>query len=344
MLRCLQLAESGLGIVAPNPMVGCVIVRNGQVIGEGYHHAYGGPHAEVNAIHAVSDGTLLGDAELYVNLEPCSHHGKTPPCADLIINMGIPRVFVGCMDPNPLVSGKGVAKLRSAGIEVVTDVLHDDCTFLNKRFMVFQIRRRPYIILKWAQTEDGFIDGLRKPMETGIRWITSEASRRMVHLWRSQEAGILVGRGTVINDDPELTVREVKGKNPVRIVIDPALESWPTHRVFNQASQTLAFNRLRSGSEGNIDFVRTDFGAGFMDNMMRYLYERQIQSVIVEGGAITLSAFLEAGLWDEARVFTGAIKLMHGLKAPALPHRPDVELSSGTDRLRIYYNKLLPTV
>ena len=224
MQRCLELAAIGSGYVAPNPMVGCVIVANDLIIGEGYHRIFGGPHAEVNAFDEVENEDLLSSATLYVSLEPCSHFGKTPPCVDLIISKKIQRVVIGCRDSNPAVSGKGIDRLKRAGIEVIEGVLENECRWLNKRFFTFHERQRPYIVLKWAQTQDGYIDRIRGEASSGINWVTSETTKSLVHKWRSEEQSILVGRNTIINDNPSLTVREYDGRNPIRIVIDSQLQ------------------------------------------------------------------------------------------------------------------------
>lgn len=316
MRRCLQLAEQGLGNVSPNPMVGSVIVHQGKIIGEGYHREYGNSHAEVEAIASVKDQKLLENSTLYVNLEPCAHHGKTPPCADLIIEKKIPHVVIGTLDPNELVAGKGVERLRSNGLEVVTNVLQEECRYMNRRFFTFHQKKRPYIILKWAQTRDGFIDKIREGKK-GINWITGLEAQRLSHVWRSQESAILVGKNTVINDNPSLTVRNIKGKNPVRIVLDSLASLEDSYQVFDDSAKTIMYNTI--GSEMVTDTyekVKLTNQMNTLDEIVFDLHRRNIQSLIVEGGAFTLQAFINLGFWDEARVFTGDAEFENGLKAP----------------------------
>ncbi len=336
MRRCLLLAEKGLGHVAPNPMVGCVIVHQDKIIGEGYHREFGKAHAEVEAIASVTDHSLLEDSTLYVNLEPCAHHGKTPPCADLIIEKKIKRVVIGTMDPNELVAGKGVEQLKASGVEVVTGVLHDECRYLNRRFFTFHLKKRPYIILKWAQTQDGFIDKIREG-EKGINWITGPEAQRLAHVWRSQESAILVGKNTVINDNPSLTVRNSKGKNPVRIVLDSLASLEDTYQVFDSKAPTILYNTI--GSEKitlTYEKVKLSEHMNTLDEILGDLHQRNIQSLIVEGGAFTLQAFINLGFWDEARVFTGDAVFENGLKAPHMVHVNKEVVSDQALGLRIY--------
>lgn len=334
MQRCLQLALKGLGQVAPNPMVGSVIVADGEIIGEGYHQQFGQAHAEVNAVKSVSENNLhkLEKASLYVNLEPCSHFGKTPPCADMIIRNNIARVVIGSNDPNPKVSGQGIAKLRDAGIEVVTGVLKRQCDFFNRRFLTFWLKRRPYIILKWAQSADGFMASA-EPKQV---WLTGEESKKLTHQWRSEEQAILVGKRTVQIDDPALTVRLITGKNPVRITIDRNLELNTSFKFFEPNSKLIVFNAHKN--EGN--YVLLDFEADVLEQIMDYLFSIEVQSVIVEGGAFTLHQFIAAGLWDEARVFTAPIPLNSGKKAPVLNIAISERKKIGQDTLEIYYANL----
>ncbi len=317
--RCLDLAISGLGKVAPNPLVGSVIVHNGLIIGEGYHEYFGGPHAEVNAINSVRENlkSLLSECTLYVNLEPCAHHGKTPPCVDLIIQHKIPTVVIGSGDPNPLVAGKGIQRLREAGVEVITDILKEECDYLNRRFITFHTKHRPYIILKWAQSQDGFM----APEKPEKFWLTNDESRKLSHLWRSEEQAIMVGRRTVEIDNPELTVRLVTGKNPIRITIDRKLALHASHKIFRQDAQLILFNELEDYRETKLHFVKIDFEKNTLPQMMDFLYSRQIQSVIIEGGPETLKHFVEQDLRDEARIFTAPKQMTSGKKAPILQGR-----------------------
>jgi diaminohydroxyphosphoribosylaminopyrimidine deaminase / 5-amino-6-(5-phosphoribosylamino)uracil reductase len=315
MQRALDLASAGLGTTAPNPLVGAVIVHDGRIIGEGYHQVYGGPHAEVNAIASVRNPELLSEADLYVNLEPCAHYGKTPPCALLIIEKKIPRVIIGNIDPYSEVAGKGVAMLRRAGAEVITGVMEDECTALNKRFFTFHLKKRPFIILKWAQTLDGFIDrtGTDRPA-----WITNETARVLVHKWRTEESAILVGKVTALKDNPMLNVREWTGRNPVRIVIDRNLELDPSLNLFNASAPTIVFNEKTDQTIGNIRRIKLDRAENQLPAMLSMMYESGLQSVIVEGGARLLQSFIVQGLWDEARIFTGNKWFGKGVRAPEL--------------------------
>jgi diaminohydroxyphosphoribosylaminopyrimidine deaminase/5-amino-6-(5-phosphoribosylamino)uracil reductase len=317
MRHCLLLAKKGLGSVAPNPLVGCVIVHNGIIIGEGYHQIYGQAHAEVNAINSVADKSLLSESTLYVNLEPCSHYGKTPPCSDLIIAHKIKRVVIGCLDTNPLVAGKGIQKLHSAGIEVFTDVLKDACLDLNKRFFTFHEKKRPYIILKWAQTKDGFISKF-PPFTKEENWITNNESTKLVHAWRSQEQAILIGTNTALLDNPALTVRLTEGRNPTRILIDKDLKVSLTNRIFSKDAETIVFTEGKQGNINNINYHQIDFTKDIIPQILNTLHEKKIISLIVEGGTHTLQCFIDKQLWDEARVFTGNKSFQLGIKAPII--------------------------
>lgn len=298
MQRCLQLASLGLGDVQPNPMVGAVIVKEGRIIGEGYHHKCGGPHAEVNAVNAVENKELLKQSTLYVNLEPCSHFGKTPPCADLIIRMGIPRVVVGTVDYHDKVNGSGIAKLRAAGVEVLEHVCEKDSAELNRRFFTFHRQHRPYVILKWAQTADGFMDIDRtNPDAIRTYWITNPALKVMVHKWRSEEDAILVGYNTMKNDRPQLTTRLYPGKSPKRYVMQR-----DEHPIAGMDYTVLPMN---------------------VEESLQRMYNDQIQSVIVEGGYQTLKMFLDANLWDEARILVGNQRWGKGMPAPTIGMAPD---------------------
>lgn len=338
MQRCIQLAMGGLGHVAPNPLVGCVIVANGKIIGEGYHQHYGEAHAEVNAIHHVQDKALLQHATLYVNLEPCAHHGKTPPCSEYIISQGIPRVVIGSRDPYSLVAGKGIEKLQAAGVDVTVGILEKECYALNKRFFTYHEQQRPYIILKWAQTQDGFIDGVRYEGNVGVNWITTPDTQRLVHLWRSQEEAILVGKNTVHNDDPSLTVRAVQGNHPLRFIIDKNLELNPRSNVFDGSVPTTVFNAQRDETiKEHLRFVKLNFDGTVLHQIMKHLYECDVQSIIIEGGAYTINQFLDQHLWDEARVLTGKVNFEQGLKAPFINATPSFNKDLGRDTLDIYY-------
>ena len=335
MLHCLRLAEKGLGYVAPNPMVGCVIVHNEIVIGEGYHQEYGQAHAEVNAINSVTDKKLLAESTLYVNLEPCSHYGKTPPCSDLIIEHKIKRVVVGCLDTNPLVAGKGIEKLRNAGVEVITDVLKEECRSLNKRFFTFHENKRPYIILKWAQTKDGFISKL-PPFTKQTNWITNEDSNNLVHIWRTQEQAILVGTNTALLDNPLLTARLAKGKNPLRVLIDKDLKVPEINLVFNEDADTIVFTDKNKPSKKNIEYWQIDFTKDIIPQVLNTLYEKKITSLIVEGGADTLQSFIDKQFWDEARVFTGNKYFQSGIKAPVIQTKKTALEMIGEDELSFF--------
>ncbi|MEP7255392.1 MAG: bifunctional diaminohydroxyphosphoribosylaminopyrimidine deaminase/5-amino-6-(5-phosphoribosylamino)uracil reductase RibD [Ferruginibacter sp.] len=317
MQRCLQLAEMGAGHVAPNPMVGAVLVCNDRIIGEGYHQQYGKVHAEVNCISSVNeeDKQYIFKSTLYVSLEPCAHFGKTPPCADLIIENKIPNVVIGCGDSFAAVNGKGIEKLKAAGINVVVGILEKECLELNKRFFTFHNLKRPYIILKWAQSSDGKIAG-----ENSSRvMISNEFSNRLVHKWRSEEAAILVGTNTALMDDPSLTTRLWPGNSPVRLVIDKELK-LPTHlKLFEKTVKTIVFNYLKDEDDGLLLYYKLSKKKNILTQIVSILYEQQIQSVIVEGGAKLLQSFIDAGLWDEARVICNEQLIIgNGLAAPVL--------------------------
>jgi diaminohydroxyphosphoribosylaminopyrimidine deaminase/5-amino-6-(5-phosphoribosylamino)uracil reductase len=303
MQRCLQLAKLGAGHVAPNPMVGAVLVHQGRIIGEGYHRQYGFAHAEVNCVHSVKeeDRHLIPVSTIYVSLEPCAHHGKTPPCADLIVAQEIKEVVIGCVDTFSKVAGKGIEILKNAGIQVRTGILEKECRELNSRFFTSHEQKRPYIILKWAQSPAGYIgDG------TPVK-ISNTFSDRLVHRWRSEEMSILVGTNTAIADNPQLNNRLWTGKNPVRLVIDRTLKTPRTHHLWDESIPTMFF------SEKEIDFQQP-----VLPQLLQLLHERSIQSVLVEGGAHTLHQFIEAELWDEARVIIGDSQLNGGITAPVL--------------------------
>lgn len=318
MARCIELARGGAGHTAPNPMVGAVIVHNGKIIGEGFHRKCGEAHAEVNAVASVRDEALLRDSTIYVSLEPCSHYGKTPPCAELIIKKCIPRVVVGTLDPFPEVSGRGVHMLREAGIEVVTGVLEEEVRALNPAFMTFQMRKRPYIYLKWAQSADGFLDVRREDAsEPPVRLSSAETLRR-VHRLRSEVAAILVGTRTALLDNPSLTVRHWAGCSPVRVVLDRMLKLPADAHLLDGTVRTLVFTALEAESRPNVEYVRIDFGQEVLPQVLHYLAGQQLNSLMVEGGTRLLASFLDAGLWDEAWVETAPVVLGTGVKAPAV--------------------------
>jgi diaminohydroxyphosphoribosylaminopyrimidine deaminase/5-amino-6-(5-phosphoribosylamino)uracil reductase len=337
MRRCLELAALGVGYVSPNPMVGAVVVMDNIIIGEGYHHKYGEAHAEVNAINQVisnfSDwADLLDQSTLYVSLEPCAHYGKTPPCADLIIKHKIPKVVVGCRDPFEAVNGKGIEKLLDAGIDVTTGILEKECQWLNRRFFTRVQKRRPYVILKWAQTQDGFF----APPDHLQLWITGPESRRLVHRWRSEEDAVLVGKTTAAIDNPQLNVRYAKGRNPRRVVIDRKLELNKKLNLFDQSVETLVFNEIKTDVNSQIKYISLeDFDRYVPQYILYQLYLQDIQSVIIEGGAHTLNSFIEAGLWDEARIFTGPAELEKGIRPPEINGIAAGEFFIGKDKLII---------
>jgi len=340
MQRCLELSEKGLGYVAPNPLVGCVIVHENKIIGEGYHQFFGGPHAEVKAINSVKDKSLLKNSTLYVTLEPCSHFGKTPPCAELIVSMGIPRVMISCIDPFPQVSGKGIEILKTAGVKVETGILNEEYQWINRRFFTFLKKHRPYIILKWAETKDGFIDTDRIKDTPKITWITNEACRTLVHKWRTEEQAILIGTKTALNDNPQLTARSWIGKNPLRIVLDKNLTLPKNLTVFNNESKTLVVTEAENHSSSeNLTFFTTKFDEKLLQNILNELFNQDIQSLIVEGGAYTLNSFIHAGLWDEARVFTGNIEFGKGLPAPVIDGTILTKQDIGNSKWKIIKNK-----
>jgi diaminohydroxyphosphoribosylaminopyrimidine deaminase / 5-amino-6-(5-phosphoribosylamino)uracil reductase len=335
MERCIELARLGIGRVAPNPMVGSVIVYQDNIIGEGYHKEYGKAHAEVNAVNSVSNKDLLKNSTLYVNLEPCCHHGKTPPCTDLILHHEIPHVVIGCVDSFDAVAGKGIALLRYRGVKVDVGVCKKAALELNKRFFTFHQKNRPYIILKWAQTTDALIDIERLPgTETRPTWITSEKLRMLVHKWRTEEQAIIVGTITALKDNPRLNVRDWTGPSPCRIVLDENLNLASSLSLFDDTQQTLVFNNKKDFEKGQIHWIKTDFSSPLLlQNVLTILKSRNIQSLIVEGGQKLLSAFIEADLWDEARVFQGNKFFYKGTPAPSLPVRDFSQTNIGSEIL-----------
>jgi diaminohydroxyphosphoribosylaminopyrimidine deaminase / 5-amino-6-(5-phosphoribosylamino)uracil reductase len=333
MRRALELAELGRGNVSPNPMVGCVIVRNEKIIGEGYHQLYGGPHAEVYAIQSVENLEILQDATAYVTLEPCAHWGKTPPCANLLVEKKVKKVVIAALDSNPLVGGKGSQLLKNAGIEVEIGVLEKEAKWQNRRFFTQIEKQRPYVILKWAQSSDGFV--AREDFSS--KWISGIQSRQLVHKWRAEEDAILVGKNTAQYDNPSLNVRDWVGKNPVRILLDSNLELSESLNLFDRSIPTICFNSKKSETKENLYFV--NLGDDFsLADILKELNTRKIQSLIVEGGSKVLSGFIEKGLWDEARVFTGKAKFETGISAPKLNQNPTENLTIGEDILTIYHH------
>ncbi len=324
--RCIEIGKNGLGSTRPNPMVGAVIVHNNKIIGEGFTSAYGGSHAEVNAIHSVSDQTLLKSCTLYVTLEPCSHFGKTPPCSDLIIKHNIPNVVIGCIDDNEQVAGRGITKLRKHGCHVTVGVLEKECRVHHKRFFTFHNKKRPYIILKWAATTDGFIAPETKDNKKPV-WITNSYSRQLVHKWRTEEQAILVGTNTVKQDNPTLTARDWKGNHPVRVVIDKTNKLSKTLNIFNSDAPTIC-----------IDNTIVDFSKPIAKQICDTLYKHGINSIIIEGGTQTIQTFIDENLWDEARIFTGNNLFSSGTQAPEFTGNLISEETILNDTLKTYTN------
>lgn len=340
MDRCLELALKGLGNTAPNPMVGCILVAEGRIIGQGYHREYGKAHAEVNAIQSVKQRELLASSTLYVNLEPCAHHGKTPPCSDLIVETGIPRVVVGTLDPNELVAGRGISRLRDHGVEVYPGIREKECLELNRRFFTHHTKKRPYIILKWAETKDGFIDRERTPGSNGrINWITGSLERQLVHKWRSEEQAILVGTRTALTDDPELTARDWHGRQPLRLVIDRKGKLPGSAKLLDGSTPTVIFSEKADRQEENIRQVLISTGTDLVEGILDFLYDNGIQSLIVEGGRKTLEGFIKHNLWDEARVFTGDQQFGGGIRAPRLEAEVTEKHPVAGSILSIYRNQ-----
>ncbi|UCH15922.1 MAG: bifunctional diaminohydroxyphosphoribosylaminopyrimidine deaminase/5-amino-6-(5-phosphoribosylamino)uracil reductase RibD [Bacteroidales bacterium] len=342
MQRCLDLARMGQGNTGTNPMVGAVIVYNGNIIGEGYHKRYGEPHAEANAINAVKDKSLLKKSTLYVNLEPCSHLGKTPPCSELIINNNIPAVIIGSIDPNSIVSGKGLKKLNNSGIKVIKGILENKCIELNKRFFIYYKKKRPFIILKWAQTIDGYIDTTSKNRQSSrVTWISNNISRMLVHKWRAEEHAIMVGTKTALMDNPQLNIRYWSGNNPLRIVLDRTLRLPYNLNLFDKTLNTIVFTEKKQQSDGNTEYIRINFNRNILEEILEILFHKGIQSVIVEGGKMLLESFIEKQIWDEARVIIGNKEFKAGTRAPVLPAEPEQVTYLANDRLLIFNNNTL---
>lgn len=339
MARCLELARHGAGHTAPNPMVGAVIVRDGAIIGEGFHRRCGEAHAEVNAIASVEDEALLRESTIYVSLEPCSHYGKTPPCAELIIRKRIPRVVVGCLDPFPEVSGRGVRMLREAGIEVLTGVMEKEARQLNKAFMTFQTQKRPYVTLKWAESADGFIDKARTDRTQPPVVFSNPVTSVRVHKMRAESAAILIGKHTALLDNPSLTVRHWAGSSPVRLVIDKEGTLPDDLRMFDGLAPTWVFTGREKASGKNVEYIPLDFKTSVPFQILNTLYERNLNSLMVEGGASVLQQFIDAGLWDEAFVEKSPIDIGNGVKAPIV-HTATVAFETFGRHTTLHYRHL----
>ena len=333
MQRCIQIAKNGIAAALPNPSVGAVIVYNDKIIGEGFTAAYGGPHAEVNAINAVKDKTLLKKATLYVSLEPCTHFGKTPPCCDLILKNEIPTIVIGCQDPNILVAGNSIRKLREAGKEVVVGVLEKQCQDANRRFMTFHTKKRPYIILKWAESADGFIAPTQETRTSKNKasktpfWISNNYSQQLSHKWRSEEQAILIGTQTAIDDNPKLDTRDWAGKNPFKIVLDQNTRIPKENSIFESRANLMVLSA-----------VDLNFKNYIAAQIAHLLFEKNITSVIIEGGRQTLQTFIDENLWDEVRVFRAPTFLIEGIKAPVLKNKLKSSKAIGDNELLIFTN------
>lgn len=337
MQRCLDLASKGLTDAMPNPSVGAVIVYKDTIIGEGFTSPYGGSHAEVNAINSVKNPELLSKSTLYVSLEPCSHYGKTPPCSDLVVSKKIPKVVIGCIDPFSEVSGKGIQKLISNGIDVKVGVLEEACEASHKRFFTFHLKKRPFIILKWAESNNGFLSPESKDEQKPV-WLTNVYSRQLVHKLRSEEATILVGKNTVLVDNPKLNTRDWFGKNPVRLYIDNKNIVPNNLHIKDQSIPTICFTSQKEQNKDNLEFETLDFTENIPKQICDFLYKRDLQSVIIEGGLLTLQQFIDADLWDEAYVFKSDIQINKGTLAPKLNQKPSEEKRIINDRLVHYKN------
>lgn len=340
MARCLELAELGRGLAQPNPMVGSVIVYKDKIIGEGYHQQCGQAHAEVNAINSVKDQSLLKESTIYVNLEPCAHVGRTPACSRLIIEKKIPRVVIACQDSFDKVSGKGIEMLKKAGIDVTIGVLEKEALDLNSRFFTFHHKKRPYIILKWAKTKDGFIDHERTKLQPEAAWITNEMSRSLVHKWRTEEPAFLVGTQTVLKDNPRLNVRAWTGDEPLRISVDrDGVFTSETHMLSDLQKTIIFTNKIPQKNYNLTEFVLIDESKPIEHQILDELYKREIQSVVIEGGQIVLDAFIALDLWDEARIFTGNVEFKKGIRAPKFDFIPSQHLMLQKTELAFFYNK-----
>lgn len=338
MSRCLQLAALGCGNVSPNPMVGAVVVHNGKIIGEGFHRRCGQAHAEVNAIASVQDASLLSESTLYVTLEPCSHWGKTPPCSKLILEKQIPRVVVGTTDPFYAVSGRGIRMLREGGVDVKVGVLEKECLELNQAFFTAQNKMRPFVILKWAQSADGYMDRVRTAQDAPVV-ISNSINSMLVHKMRAETDAILVGTNTVLLDNPRLTVRKWDGKHPVRVFLDRNLRIPDSSSLLDGSTPTLVITEKQGVKRDNVEYITLPFDSDFPGNMLRELMRHDIHSLLVEGGAQTLSTFIDSGLWDEARVETGSMILHQGVTAPQLSGRLKESYQYGRSLVQYYVPK-----
>ncbi len=336
MSRAIQLSKLGLGHVSPNPLVGCVIVNENRIIGEGYHEQYGQAHAEVNAVRNVKEKHLIEGASAFVTLEPCSHFGKTPPCADMLIDRKLKEVYVATLDPNPVVSGKGISKMRKAGINVHLGLLEAESRAANERFLTYHQADRPFVILKWAETQDGFI--ARENFDS--KWISNQRSRQLVHQWRAEEDAILVGKNTALYDNPKLNVRHWSGANPIRVAIDLNLELPANHHLLDQSTETYIFNRKKAAGSGKLHWEKIDDSKDLLPQLITKLHQLRIQSVIIEGGAKTLQLFIDANYWDEARVFKAPNNFGSGIKAPQIHGNLTSEIDVEGDTLSILKNPL----
>ena len=337
--RCIELAKNGLGTTYPNPLVGSVIVYKGEIIGEGWHRAAGEPHAEVLAINSVKDHSLLKDATIYVNLEPCSHTGKTPPCSDLIISKGIKKVVIGSVDPNPKVSGEGIDRLKGAGCEVTVGIFKRASDELNKRFFTYHLKNRPFIFLKWAQSADGFIAPKNRDGQNPV-WITNTYSRQLVHKMRAEEVAILVGTNTVMDDDPSLTTRDWQGSSPWRVVIDRSLRIPLSAKIFNSESKTIVITEKETAPIDTIYYATANFDHSLAAQICAILYRYKIQSLIVEGGARILQTFIDENLWDEAFVFESDMIFKEGVHPPIGLDDLSSETNLKGDRLKHFKNSI----
>lgn len=344
MKRCLELAAKGMGRVAPNPMVGALLLYDNNIAGSGYHRSYGGPHAEVHAIAAVPDEGILQRSTLYVNLEPCAHHGKTPPCVDLIIKSGIQRVVIGQEDPNPLVAGKGIALLREAGIQVKLGVLEEECMHLNRRFNTFHSKGRPYVVLKWARSMDGYMDVNRSDGHpVGVHWISHPSTKKLVHRWRAEEEAILIGATTLANDDPTLTTRDFAGRQPHRMILSHRGHLTVKAKLFHDAQPVEVVSHQGGpispllAHNGQLQWTPAAQDENLVKAALRSLHHQNISSVLVEGGAETLRSFIELGLWDEARIITSPRAMGSGMPAPELSVTPSAQRYFGKDLISTYF-------
>ncbi len=338
MRRCLELAQRAKGFTAPNPMVGAVLVHDGRIIGEGWHHFYGAAHAEGNCIDSVQpqDRHLLPESTMYVSLEPCAHYGNTPPCAVRLVEEKIKKVVIANIDPFEKVEGRGIGILEEYGVQVQQNVLQQEGLWMNRRFFCFHTQKRPYIILKWAQTREGYI----APTDGSRLQISNIHSQTLVHKWRTEEGAILVGTNTALNDNPELTARLWKGKQPLRILLDKGLRVPHTHKLLNEAAATWIFNEEKDTLQGNLHYIQTPFDLDVLQYVLLRLYDARILSVIIEGGAAVLDSFITSGLWDEARVFTGQVSLPDGIAAPLIQNGiPAFTTQLQGDQLQVWTNK-----